>query len=242
MKFSKLIQAIKETKRPLMAMLVDPDKLNLELVRKAEANNVFCILVGGSLIKEFNFENTIIQIKKKTNLPVVIFPGDEFQVSNKADGMLFLSLISGNNAEYLIGKQSKAALAIKKNKIPTIPTAYILVNGGKKSTTEKVTNTKPLSLVNDIVTRSVAAELLGFQLLYLEAGSGAKTPLTNALISKIQKISQLPIIVGGGINNEKKLSRIIKAKPSLIVIGNALEENPALLKTFSLYFKRTQLS
>ncbi|MCA6435080.1 MAG: phosphoglycerol geranylgeranyltransferase [Bacteroidota bacterium] len=242
MKFNKIIQTIKKTNTPLMAMLVDPDKLNLELVKDAAKNNVFCILVGGSSIKKNNFEKTISQIKKKTKLPIVIFPGDEYQVSSKADGMLFLSLISGNNAEYLIGKQSKVALSIKKNKIKTVPTAYVLINGGKVSTTQKVTNTKPLSLNAEITARCVAAELLGFQLIYLEAGSGAESPLSNKLISNIKKLIQLPIIAGGGINTEKKLIRIIKANPNLIVIGNAFENDPSLLKTFGLYFRQTSSS
>lgn len=242
MKFERLIQNIKDSKRPYMAMLVDPDKLNLELVKKAEENNVHCILVGGSSIKESNFEKTIVQIKKNTNLPVIIFPGDEYQLSYKADGMLFLSLISGDNADYLIGKQSKVSINILKKKIKTVPTAYVLIDGGKISTTEKVTNTKPLTLHKDILARCAAAELLGFQLLYLEAGSGAINPLSNSLISKIKKLIQLPIIAGGGINTEKKLREIIKANPNLIVIGNAFENDPSLLRTFGLYFRETTSS
>lgn len=237
MKFKKIIEKIESTKKPLLALLVDPDKLNLDLVAKAELNNVFCLLVGGSSLKKQNFDLTVKLIKKKTNLPIIIFPGDEYQISDKADGLLFLSLISGNNAEFLIGKQSKTALLIKRSKIPTWPTAYILINGGKISTTEKVTKTKALKSNNEIIARSAAAELLGFKVLYLEAGSGAKTPVNSGLITQIRKVCGLPIIAGGGVDSEKKLISLLQAKPNMIVIGNAFEKNPDLLKTLGLYFK-----
>jgi phosphoglycerol geranylgeranyltransferase len=237
MKFNKVINTIKNTKKPLLALLADPDKLNLQLIKEAKKNNVFCILVGGSKLVKDNFNDTVLKIKSVTKLPVLIFPGDEFQYSAKADGMLFLSLISGNNPEFLIEKQAKAALKIKQAKIKTIPTAYLLINGGKISTTQKVTNTKPLVSQTEIINRIAAAELLGFKLIYLEAGSGAKNHLSNSLIKAVKKTINLPLIVGGGINNTKKLKTVLSSKPNLIVVGNAFENNPQLLNQFGLYFR-----
>ncbi|MCA0429720.1 MAG: geranylgeranylglyceryl/heptaprenylglyceryl phosphate synthase [Bacteroidetes bacterium] len=237
MKFNKVINKIKNTKKPLLALLADPDKLNLQLVKDAKKNNVFCILVGGSKLLKDNFNETVIKIKSVTKLPVIIFPGDEFQLSTEADGMLFLSLLSGNNPEFLIGKQAKAALKIKQAKIKTIPTAYFLINGGKISTTQKVTQTKPLVAQRDILNRIVAAELLGFKLIYLEAGSGAKNHLKSSLITKVKKTINLPLIVGGGINNITKLKAVLNSSPNVIVVGNAFENNPQLLNQFGMYFR-----
>ncbi len=237
MKFNTIINTLKNTKKPLLALLADPDKLNLQLIKEAKKNNVFCILVGGSKLIKNNFNETVVKIKSVTTLPVLIFPGDEFQISAKADGMLFLSLISGNNADYLIGKQAKAALKIKQANINTIPTAYVLINGGNISTTQKVTNTKPLVHKSEIINRIAAAELLGFKLIYLEAGSGAKNHLNKNLITSVKKTINLPLIVGGGITNISKLKKVINSNPNLIVIGNVFEKKPQLLNQFGLYFR-----
>ena len=220
---------LKRNKHTKLIILIDPDKYNRELVKNINHCKVACIFVGGSILKKNNLNQVISDIKKLTNLPVIIFPGDEKQISYKADAMLILSLLSGKNPDYLITKLKKAALEIKKTKIKTISTAYVLVDGGKLSTTEKVTGTLGLKTKNEVVSVCVAADLLGKELIYLEAGSGAKRTIKSELIDEVRKFTSLPLIVGGGINTIEKAKKIIDANPDYMVIGNALEQNPLFI-------------
>lgn len=220
---------LKKTKHTQLIILIDPDKYNPELVKMANHCKVAYIFVGGSLLKNNSFEKTINSIKLLSKIPVIIFPGDETQVSKYADGILILSLLSGRNPEYLIGKHVRAAAQIKASKLFTIPTGYILVQGLRKSTTEKVTKTKPLTTSKEIVETCIAADLLGKQLIYLEAGSGANRPLNGSIIKAVKTNSTLPLIVGGGIDSIEKVKKILLARPDYMVIGNALEKNPDLL-------------
>jgi len=187
------------------------------------------IFVGGSLLQKNNFEKTIKSIKSLTQIPVIIFPGDETQISKIADGILILSLLSGRNAEYLVGKHVKAASKIKASKLTPIPTGYILVDGDKTSTTQKITKTKPLQSKKEIIETAIAGELLGKQLIYLEAGSGAKRTLDTSIIKEVKKHISIPLIIGGGINSVTKAKNILASKPDYMVIGNALETSPDLL-------------
>lgn len=220
---------LKKTTHTELIVLIDPDKYNPKLIELINTCCVSYIFIGGSVLKKNNFEKTIKSIKAKTKVPLIIFPGDETQVSKKADGILMLSLLSGRNAEYLIGKHVKAAQNIKASKLKVIPTGYILVDGGKKSTTQKVTKTKALNNKKEIINTAIAGELLGKQLIYLEAGSGASKTLNNSLITSVKKEISIPVIVGGGINSSAKAKTIIAAKPDYIVVGNALEKEPNLL-------------
>ncbi len=226
-----------KTNHTQLIILIDPDKYNPELILLANNCNVSYIFVGGSVLKNNNINAVIKSIKSKTNIPVIIFPGDETQISKYADGMLLLSLISGRNAEYLIGKHVKASLKIKQSKIKTLPTGYILIDGNKKSTTQKITKTIPLSSKKEIVETAVAGELIGLRAIYLEAGSGASKTINASLITTIKKYISTPLIVGGGITTLAKAKAIIKSKPDYIVVGNALEINPKLLLEFSPLFK-----
>ena len=212
-----------------MIILIDPDKYNPELIKIANKCKVAFIFVGGSSLKQNNFEQIIKAIKLKTKIPVIIFPGDETQISKKADALLMLSLLSGRNAEYLIGKHVAAASKIKASKLKVIPTGYILVSGGKKSTTQKVTKTRSLSNKKEIVDTAIAGELLGKKLIYLEAGSGAKKTLTTDLIKLVKKNISIPLIIGGGINNIEKAKTVLSSEPDYMVVGNALEKDPHLL-------------
>lgn len=227
---------LKKTKHTELIILIDPDKYNPDLIDLANTCRVSYIFVGGSSLKQNNFDKTIKSIKSKTTIPTIIFPGDETQVSKRADGLLMLSLLSGRNAEYLIGKHVVAAEKIKKSKLPVIPTGYILVNGGKTSTTQKVTKTQSLSSKKEIVQTAIAGELLGKQLIYLEAGSGAKKSINTAVISSVKKEISIPVIVGGGIDTVAKAKAIIKSNPDYIVVGNALEKNIHLLKELNPLF------
>lgn len=238
MKFNDLIKKLKGFKKPLLAVLIDPDKFNPELVQLANKNKVACFLVGGSELVKGDVTKTILAIKKISKIPVILFPGNETQLSKHADGLLLLSLLSGRNPDYLISKHVTAAPLIKKMKLGHLPTAYLLINGGATSTTERVTGTLPLDPKHKtlIINTAVAAEQLGFKAVYLEAGSGAKTSVSAPLIKNIKKEISLPLIVGGGIDSRKKAEEIIKAGANMIVIGNALEKNVFLLAEISKCF------
>ena len=180
---------LEKQKHTQLIILIDPDKYNPDLIKNANHCKVAYIFVGGSVIKNNNFEKTIKSIKSLTKIPLIIFPGDENQVSKYADAILMLSLLSGRNAEYLIGKHVKAATKIKASKLQVIPTGYMLIDGANKSTTQKITNTKPLTDKKEIIETAIAGELLGKKLIYLEAGSGAKKTLTNSLITSVKKFA-----------------------------------------------------
>lgn len=220
---------LKKTTHTQLIILIDPDKYNPELIKMANQCQVKYIFIGGSLLQKNNFEKTIKSIKLLTKIPVIIFPGDETQISKLADGILILSLLSGRNAEYLVGKHVKAASKIKASKLTPIPTGYILVDGDKTSTTQKITKTKPLQSKKEIIETAIAGELLGKQLIYLEAGSGAKKTLHTSVIKEVKKHISIPLIIGGGINSITKAKNILVSKPDYMVIGNALETNPDLL-------------
>jgi len=233
--YQQIISSYKK-KQARLAVLIDPDKFNLEVVELANKCNVHYFFVGGSKLTKGNIEKTISTLKKHSKIPVIIFPGDEKQLSAKADAILFLSLLSGRNPDYLIGKQVLAAPFIKQKKLECISTAYILVEGDKKSTTEKVSKTKPLSDAKTIIHTAIAAELLGFKTVYLEAGSGAKTNINTTLIKKVKQNIHIPLLVGGGIDTVTKAKQAIHAGADILVVGNALESNSGLLKELSLLF------
>jgi phosphoglycerol geranylgeranyltransferase len=237
MRFEQIIKKIQGPK-PLLAVLVDPDKYNPELIKRADSLSVSFFLVGGSRLEKGDLHKTISDIKKNSDLPVILFPGDEKQLDKNADGLLLLSLLSGRNAEYLIEKHVRAAPVIKKMKLKHLPTAYLLVGGNSVSATQMVTQTEPMDPLNadKIVHTCIAAEQLGFKAVYIEAGSGAKTSVAPELIRKIKKNISLPVLVGGGIDSAAKAKRLINAGANLIVVGNALEKNVYLLTELSSCF------
>ncbi|HQQ93014.1 MAG TPA: geranylgeranylglyceryl/heptaprenylglyceryl phosphate synthase [Bacteroidia bacterium] len=237
MKFAELIRQL-HGKQALLAILIDPDKFNAELVKEANRSNTACFLLGGSKLERGSLQKTARQIKTLSSKPLVLFPGDEKQLSPRADGLLLLSLLSGRNADYLIGKHILAAPIIRKMQLPYLSTAYLLIGTGSSSSTEKVTRTRPLDQ-NDrkrIVHTAMAAEQLGFKAIYLEAGSGSKESLPASLIRTIKKEVNLPLIVGGGIDSGKRVRAAIKAGANMVVVGNALEKNVHLLKELSACF------
>ncbi len=238
MKFKKFITTLNSTK-PLLAILIDPDKFNVDLIKLADNNKVGCFLVGGSELKINNVSRIVSQIKKISYTPVILFPGDERQLTKKADGLLLLSLLSGRNPEYLIEKHIKAAPVIKRMKLKYLPTAYLLIGGGKVSTTQKITKTKPLNPTNisHIKNTCIAGEQLGFKAIYLEAGSGAKQSVSVKIIKEIKQNVSIPVIVGGGIDSKEKVEKLIKAGANMIVVGNALEKNINLIGEISKAFK-----
>lgn len=228
--YQNILSAKKDGKK-LLAVLIDPEKMELkhvpvffEKVHKSIATHIF---VGGSTDKNNQLEQLVSAIKKETNLPVVLFPGNVSQITNKADGILFLSLLSGRNPEYLIEQQIKAAPILKKYNLEIIPTGYILIDGKKETTTQKVSNTKPISQekIALILHTSLAGEFSGKQLIYLEAGSGAAEIVHQNIIKKIAAEITIPLIVGGGIRSKKQLKNTFNAGADIIVIGTAFEND-----------------
>lgn len=229
------INEIINTEKQSLAVLVDPDKFDAELIKLLD-NSVSLILVGGSKLKKGNVKDTVKKIKKLTQIPVIIFPGDEDQICKEADGIFILSLLSGRNVEYLIEKQVRAAKHIKKLKLQTFPVAYILVESGSVSETQKVSNTKPLNNNKVIISTALAAQQLGFKAVYLEAGSGSKKQVNKVLIKKVKKEIEIPLIVGGGIDSDLKAKQAKESGANLVVVGNALEKNRTLIHQLSKVF------
>lgn len=239
MKFKALIKKLRaKAGKPLLAVLIDPDKFNPELVLLANTCKVHCFLVGGSKLESGNLKQTVLAIKKLSKIPVVLFPGDETQLCAQADGLFLPGLVSGLNPDYLIGKQTLMAPLIKKMNLQSVPMAYLLLNGNNVSSTQKITGTAPIDLKQKtkIINITQASELLGFKLIYLEAGSGAKTGVPSAIIKAVKQNTSLPVIVGGGITSKQKALQAIKAGANMIVIGNALEKDVYLLADINSCF------
>jgi len=215
----------------LLAVLIDPDKMKPEglsrFIEKLNASVATHIFVGGSTVNDEATETLVLEIKKRTNLPIVLFPGDVTQITNHADAILFLSLISGNNPEYLIGKHIKAISRLKESNLEVIPTGYILIENGKQTSVEKVTQTKPLKRDNiqRIIDTAKAGEFLGMRLIYLEAGSGALHAIPIDIIASVKQNLKVPLIVGGGIRTKKQLTDAYAAGADVVVIGTAFEED-----------------
>lgn len=225
------ILASASKKEKLLAVLIDPDKMVIEMaskiIKSVNASMATHIFVGGSMVEDNKTEKLVSEIKKYTNLPVIIFPGDVSQIAEQADAILFLSLISGRNPNYLIGKHIEAVSKLKKTNLEVIPTGYMLIENGKETSVQKVTQTLPMSR-NDIqlvVDTALAGELLGMKLIYLEAGSGAIRPIDTKMISEVKKAIQIPLIVGGGIRTKQQLNDAYKSGADLVVIGTAFEED-----------------
>ena len=234
MVYNKILSAKKNGEK-LLAILLDPDKLNLLevaiLVKKINKHQVHFIFVGGSTVKNDVTEKVVEEIKQHTKIPIVLFPGNCNQITNQADAILFLSLLSGRNPEYLIEQQIKSVPFLQNTALEIIPTAYILIDGGTKTTVQKVSNTTALSQKNmdKIVNTACAGMYMGNKLIYLEAGSGAKNTVQTEIIKSVKEKTTIPIIVGGGIKTKKQMLEIYKSGADLIVIGTAFEKNNNLL-------------
>jgi len=218
-------------KEKLLAVLIDPDKIKIEdvsnFIKNVNASVATHIFIGGSSVRVNETENLVTEIKKLTKLPLVLFPGDIIQITKQADALLFLSLISGRNPEYLIGKHVEAVSKLRQIDLEVIPTGYILIENGKKTAVEKVTDTQPMSRKNIpfVIDTALAGEFLGMKLLYLEAGSGATHPVDTKMISETKKAIQIPLIVGGGIKTKQQLDDAYHFGADLVVIGTAFEED-----------------
>lgn len=220
-----------------LAVLFDPDKLDIRSVKefaiKSSKAGVDFFLVGGSIVSNY-LDETIVAIKEVSDLPVLIFPGSLMQISDLADGILFMTLISGRNPEFLIGNQVIAAPFLKKTKLEIIPTGYMLIDGGKQTSVEYMSNTKPIPAdKTDIaVATALAGQYSGKKIIYADAGSGALNNISDEMISEIKKNINIPLIIGGGINSPDRLKDAFTAGADIIIIGTAFEQNQGLLENF----------
>lgn len=235
----KILDTLKERHRQgkkSIAVLVDPDKIEgpgqiNHLLNLASENCIDFLFVGGSLVTTTNLSEVVQEIKDNVGIPVVLFPGNSIQVDPSADAILFLSLISGRNPDLLIGQHVVAAPILRNNRIEVMPTGYILINSGKITSVAYISNTMPIpdDKYSLAACTAMAGEMLGLQLIYLDAGSGAEKEISPKMISTVRKAVELPLIVGGGINTPQKAIAALEAGADMIVVGNALEKNPNLL-------------
>lgn len=222
------------------AVLIDPDKAGFEhlsqLIPKAISAGACCIFIGGSLLSKQQLETTLSQLRQICHLPLILFPGSVQQVSALADAILFLSLISGRNPEYLIGSQVIAAPAVRAAGIEALPTGYMLIDGGGLTTAAYISNTQPIPAHKPDIAActALAGEMLGLQLLYVDTGSGAPLPVAPAIIQAIRHATQLPMIVGGGIRNAEAAQVAWQSGADIVVVGNALEEDPSFAEALGL--------
>jgi len=233
-------QFISETicKRKMFALHIDPDKYDhaslVRAGRAAEQHRVDFILVGGSFVST-PVDQTVDILKKETSRPVILFPGNVLQVCGNADGIFLLCLISGRNPEYLIGNHVIAAPLLKKTNLEIIPTGYILIENGRLTSVEYISNTKPIPAdkVDLASATAMAGEMLGHRLLYLEAGSGADEPVGTDLVAEVKKNINIPLIVGGGIRQPGQAKALYQAGADIIVVGTAFENDINNLKTLA---------
>ena len=218
-----------------LAVLIDPDeykKGNLPaIVENIHIGKVDYIFVGGSLLTKNEIHDCISTLKQLTHLPVVIFPGSPLQIDDAADAIFYLSLISGRNADLLIGRHVETAPILHKMDIEVMPTGYMLIDGGLPTTVSYISNTLPIPADKPAiaVATALAGQLLGLQIIYLDAGSGAKQKISVEMISQVTKNVQLPVIVGGGIRTPKEAVESCTAGADIIVAGNAFEQNADLI-------------
>jgi len=236
--YNQLVEK-KKTGKKSFAVLIDPDKVDNpaveQLVGLAIESRVDYFFVGGSLVISNHLDDCISQIKTSCNIPVILFPGSPSQISRYADAVLYLSLISGRNPELLIGQHVVSAPFIKRSGLEIISTGYMVIDGGAPTTVSYISNATPIPAdKNDIaMCTAMAGEMLGMKLVYMDAGSGAKRPITEQMIELVAKNIEVPLIVGGGITDPEKAYLNCKAGADLIVVGNAIEKNTSLIKEIS---------
>ena len=240
---SNIFQAKKDNKKSL-AVLIDPDSLSRkdleQQMTEAIKAKVDYFFIGGSMITDDCLDDALSFLKENTSIPIIIFPGSVYQINKKADAILFLSLISGRNADLLIGKHVLAAPMIKKSGIEVLPTGYMLIDSGKPTTASYVSGTLPIP--NDkpsiAACTAMAGEMLGLQLVFLDGGSGAEKPVTAEMIKATADVTDSPIIVGGGISTPEKAIENWNAGADIVVVGTAFENDPGIIAEISKAKKR----
>ena len=222
---------IKKRHRAGFLVLIDPDRSSSEVIAEQavlyEDAGVDAILVGTSLMMGNGFDNFVEALRNVVNIPVIIFPGEKSQVTDRADAILFLSLLSGRNPDLIIGEQIKSAPIVKAIGLEAISTAYLLVDSGRITSVEFMSNTKPIPSDKPeiAVAHAITAEIFGMKLIYLEAGSGAERPVPDEMISAVSSSVDIPVMVGGGIRTPETVARKVAAGASFVVVGNHLEKS-----------------
>lgn len=220
----------------MLAVLLDPEKcagaLLADIMSQFSKALPDFIFIGGS--NKSCSTDELVEALQDIPIPKILFPGDASQFTEGADAILFLSLISGRNPDYLIGQHVKSAQIIKKSVVEVIPVAYVLVDGGTNTSVQRVSDTAPIPSddIDLCVSTAVAGELLGMKMVYLEAGSGAKHPVPSAVITAVKQSLDIPLIVGGGIRTEQKLREAYDAGADLVVVGNVFENEPEKITDF----------
>ena len=233
--YRDILQAKNENSK-LLAILLDPEKLLLSdvknLCKKINKSPATHIFIGGSTYNGNHLDELIKEIKQYVDLPVFLFPGDYKQVSAEADAILFLSLLSGRNPDYLIEHQVNAVPILEKTNLEIISTGYLLIESGVETAVERVSKTKPLDRKNiDYISQTAkASEYLGNKLVYLEAGSGAKLAVPIEMIESVANTIQIPLIVGGGIRSKEAIDDAFNAGADMVVIGTAFENDNAFFE------------
>ena len=233
--YNEILNA-KSNNKKLLAILIDPEKTSVTdlhtLIKKIKDSPATHIFIGGSTYNGNHIDKLIDTLKLYIKLPILLFPGNPNQISNNADAILFLSLISGRNPDYLIDYQVQAVPFLKQTSLEIISTGYILIDGKNTTAVQRVSKTKPLAR-NEIqlaINTALAGEYLGNKLIYLEAGSGAKESVPLDMIKKVSKEISIPLIVGGGIRSQDKINQIYNAGADMVVIGTAFENNNNFFK------------
>ena len=225
------ILSAKAENRKLLAVLLDPDKVDMDnlsvLIEKIGTSPATHIFVGGSIVETNKMDELVHFLKNGLSLPIVLFPGNPSQISTFADGILFLSLLSGRNPDYLIEHHVNAVSVLNKSTLEIISTGYILIESGSQTAVERISKTKPLDRdnVEYVCQTAKAGEYLGNKLIYLEAGSGAKLAVPIEMIKVVSKEISIPLIVGGGIRSQQAIQAAFEAGADLVVIGTAFEND-----------------
>jgi phosphoglycerol geranylgeranyltransferase len=218
------------------AVLIDPDKVDAnildELISISTGAKVDYFFVGGSLVISNHLDEVVQHIKKNCDIPVILFPGSPTQISRWADAILYLSLISGRNPELLIGQHVVSAPVVKQSGLEIMSTGYMVVDGGAPTTVSYISNASPIPAdKNEIaMCTAMAGEMLGMKLIYMDAGSGAKRPVTETMIEKVAQSISIPLIIGGGITEPEKAYLNCKAGADVLVVGNAIEKDASLIR------------
>lgn len=236
-KVSKLLKDLHQSKSKGLAWLIDPDKWQgtdhfLKNFSWVQESGLDLILIGGSHLEKNNFDKVVSTIRQHTGkIPIVIFPGSQMQLSEAADAILFLSLISGRNPEFLIGQQVAAAPLVNSMGLEVLPTGYLLVNDGEIHSVHAVSQTLPIpnSKSKLVKATALAGYFLGMRYFFLDAGSGAQKPVSSQVIETISKAISCPLIIGGGIDSQEKVREAYEAGADLVVLGNSIEKDPDFL-------------
>ncbi len=229
---------------PGIIALFDPDRIlkkNISKIARFVSNcGVNAILVGTSLLKNEDFDSFVAVVKKYADCPVILFPGGAHQVSKFADGIFFLSLLSGRNPEFLIGEHVKSVFLIKSFGLEVISVGYILISSGKYTAVEYISNTRPIPRDKPeiVVAHALAGEYLGMKAIYLEAGSGADETVSEKIVKEVKQHLSIPLIVGGGIRKESDAKKLFDAGADFIVLGSIIEESPSKFKKIVDFVKR----